>query len=238
MRLSGPLLTTTCLLAACLAAPIQSNQSIVFKDCAADLGAPPLQCGSLEVPLDWDNPANSKTITIGVTKIPARKPSVSSSGNTLQISTCTDTIQQRIGPLLYQPGGPGVLVSSQIAGILTGENIAKGEILDAFDFIGIDLRGSGLSTPITCDSDLWNAREPFFASTPKSYDALVQHNLAVRQSCINMTGSNLIDYMDSISIAHDYEAVRQALGSEKYTWLGQSYVSRSKLILSLASGAN
>lgn len=99
------------------------------------------------------------------------------------------------------------------------------EILDSFDLIGIDTRGNGLSTPITCDRDLWNARERFFASSPKSYHALVKHNQAIRQSCIDMTGSDLIDYMDGISIVHDYEAVRKALGGEKYTWLGQSYVS-------------
>lgn len=102
---------------------------------------------------------------------------------------------------------------------------AHDEIRDRFDFIGIDLRGSGLSTPITCDKVLWNSREPFFATTPKSYDALVKHNQAIRKSCIDMTGSDLIDYMDSISIAHDYEAVRKALGGEQFTWLGQSYVS-------------
>ena len=100
---------------------------------------------------------------------------------------------------------------------------AKDEILDRFDFIGVDLRGSGLSTPISCSKDLYNAAPTFYASTPESYNALVAHNQAFRQSCFDMTGSNLIDYMDTISIVHDHEAVRQALGGEKLTWLGQSY---------------
>lgn len=38
-----------------------------------------------------------------------------------------------------------------------------------------------------------------------------------------MTSSNLIDYMDSISIAKDYEQVRIELGDEPMNWLSVSY---------------
>ena len=116
------------------------------------------------------------------------------------------------------------MVSQTLARVVTGQMRVKDEILDRFDFIGVDLRGSGLSTPISCSMDLYNAAPEFYAPTPESYEALVTHNLAFRQSCLDMTGSDLIDYMDTISIVHDHEAVRQALGGEKGTWLGQSYV--------------
>ena len=108
---------------------------------------------------------------------------------------------------------------------MTGETPAKKEILDQFDVIGVDLRGSGYSTPISCSMELYNAPPTFYATTPEAHAALVKHNLAFRQSCLNMTGSDLIDYMDTVSIAHDHELVRLALGGEKLTWLGQSYVS-------------
>lgn len=76
MRASSTLLTTACLGAVCRAAPAQSKQSIVFGDCPTALGAPGMKCGSLQVPMDWENPSNGKTITLGISKIPARDPSV------------------------------------------------------------------------------------------------------------------------------------------------------------------
>ena len=115
------------------------------------------------------------------------------------------------------------MASQALSDVLAGATPVKGEILDRFDIIGVDLRGSGLSTPITCDRALYNAPITLYPTTSESYDALVKHNLDFRQSCLKMTGSDLIDYMDTISIAHDHELVRQALGGEKLTWLGQSY---------------
>lgn len=95
------------------------------------------------------------------------------------------------------------------------------EILDKFDIIGMDLRGSGLSEPIECNRTLYNMRMPLYATDDESYQALVDKNIAFRQSCLEMTGRPLVDYMDTISIVKDYEAIRQALGGEKITYVGR-----------------
>ena len=84
----------------------------------------------------------------------------------------------------------------------------------------MDLRGTGLSDKINCNRTLWNIRLPLYPSDEKSYQKMIDRNLAFRQSCLDMTGRPLIDYMDTVSIVKDYEAIRQALGVGKITYLG------------------
>ena len=97
------------------------------------------------------------------------------------------------------------------------------DILDQFDIIGVDIRGTGLSEAIECDLDLLNQMlaGPLWPTDQSSFDEMIERNTAFRQSCFN--GSDLPHYMDTISIAKDHEAVRIALGSEPITWLGMSY---------------
>ena len=108
------------------------------------------------------------------------------------------------------------------------DGVAKidAEVVDRFDIIGLDLRGSGLSDPLKCDGHLFDESHYLSAQYPSdeaAFEYLARANQAFRESCIKLTGSPLFDYMDTISIAKDHEAVRQALGGEPLTWLGQSY---------------
>ncbi|KAI2633788.1 alpha/beta-hydrolase [Hypomontagnella submonticulosa] len=194
-----------------LAAALPTNlsngsQSFEWKHCPQWLvpGNSTLRCGSLSVPLDWDSPAKG-AITIGVMKLPARDP------------------KNRIGNVFFQPGGPGNQGSSSVLQMTTGDLEVGADILDRFDMIGVDPRGTGLSEPLKCDVQLYNARLPYYPSDPDSFQKRVEYNLAMRKSCLEMSGNNLIDYMDSISIAKDYEAVRVALGNEPMNWLSVSY---------------
>ncbi|KAI1779582.1 alpha/beta-hydrolase [Hypoxylon cercidicola] len=164
----------------------------------------PLRCVNITVHLDWDSPEKGN-ITIGVAKLPARNQ------------------DERIGNIFYQPGGPGHPGSDALAGMASGERQVGTEILDHFDMIGVDPRGTGLSNPVKCDVDMYNTRLTYYPSNPDSFEERVRANLAFRKSCIDMTGSNLIDYMDLISIAKDYEQVRIVLGGEPMNWLGVSY---------------
>ncbi|KAI8964846.1 alpha/beta-hydrolase [Daldinia sp. FL1419] len=194
------------LLATTQATSFNGSYDLGWKPCPTWLPSwhSSLRCGSLSVPLDWDH-LEKGNITIGVAKLPARKQ------------------KNRKGNIFYQPGGPGNAGSHSIAQMATGDLEVGAELLDRFDMIGVDLRGTGLSEPIKCDAQLINARLPWYPSDPNSFKKRVQHNLATRKSCLEMSGNNLIDYMDSISIAKDYEAVRIALGGEKMNWLGVSY---------------
>jgi pimeloyl-ACP methyl ester carboxylesterase len=98
------------------------------------------------------------------------------------------------------------------------------EILDRFDIIGVDIRGTGLSSPVNCDVDLLH-KNLSVSSCPtdqQSFDAVTKLNTDFHESCLNRTGP-LLDYMDTTSIARDHESARLALGGEPMTYLGTSY---------------
>ena len=113
-------------------------------------------------------------------------------------------------------------MSAQVARGLAVRSF-RPEILDRFDLIGVDLRATCLSDPITCDRNIYNERIAMYASDEVAYAKLVKHNQDFRQSCIHMTGRPLIDYMDTVSIVKEHEKVRQALGGGKMAFVGQSY---------------
>ncbi|KAI1087980.1 alpha/beta-hydrolase [Rostrohypoxylon terebratum] len=189
-----------------MASPLYGNSSILWKDCPTALipSGSKASCGYLKVPLDWENPSKG-VIEIGLAKLPARKP------------------QSRIGNLFFQPGGPGIQGTYIISQAASGQMKWGEDILDHFDLIGVDLRGTGLSNPIDCDPDLYNQVLPVYPTTDAEFAARVKRNKALRQSCIDRTGIPLVDYMDTVSIAKDHEAVRIALGGEPMNWFGTSY---------------
>ncbi|CZR64585.1 uncharacterized protein PAC_14483 [Phialocephala subalpina] len=86
----------------------------------------------------------------------------------------------------------------------------------------MDLRGLGLSTPIKCDPDIMNERISYFPTTEAEFEQLVSHNKIFRESCLNLTGP-LAGHIDTVSVAHDMEALRTALGEGKLNYLGLSY---------------
>lgn len=128
-------------------------------------------------------------------------------------------MQERIGNIFYNPGGPGLQPTNSLP-----LSIFHPEIRDRFDIIGVDLRGTGLSQPVNCSADIFKTimQQDEYFKNQESYDHNLDLNRAFRQSCIDGSGP-IVDYMDTVSIARDHEAVRQALGEEKLTWLGQSY---------------
>jgi pimeloyl-ACP methyl ester carboxylesterase len=91
--------------------------------------------------------------------------------------------------------------------------------------VALDPRGVGSSTPIQCDVELWNQERNLFPTTEADFDSLVEQNVAIGNSCLNDTG-NLLFHMDTMSVAKDFEAVRVALGGDKFNFLGLSYGSQ------------
>jgi pimeloyl-ACP methyl ester carboxylesterase len=160
-------------------------------------------CGTLEVPLDWDHPDSSETITLGMVRVAANDQ------------------DDKIGSLFINPGGPGAPASAMVYNYTLA---VIPEVLDRFDTIALDPRGVGFSTPLQCDVDLWNERVTYSPQTEDEFDKLVEHNRAVSNSCREMSG-RLIDFVDTVSAAKDFEAVRIALGGDKATFLGLSYGS-------------
>ena len=160
------------------------------------------QCGSVTVPLDYSNPDNG-TIDIALIKEPATNPS------------------RRIGSLLVNPGGPGasgIEFVKQSGSMLTSLNVR-------FDIIGFDPRGVGASAPIRClsgpEEDAYNEVDPV-ADDAGEKQALIDADKAFAAGCEKRSG-RVLPFVDTVSAARDIDAIREAVGDAKLTYLGFSY---------------
>lgn len=162
-----------------------------------------LECASLRVPLDYNDP-HGEQITIGLNRLPARDPA------------------QRIGNLIFNPGGPGGAATPLVAAQARGFPIFTPAVLDHFDLIGMDPRGTGTSTRVRCDPDVWNDKVSRFPEDEAGFARLRAHTRAVGESCLQLTGP-LLGHLDTVSAARDIEQVRLALGGEPLNYLGLSY---------------
>ena len=192
------------------AAPLPSA-SIEWVSCSSlNPEAPPgLECSQLEVPLDWNDACGEK-IALGLTRL--------SSPNS-----------DKIGSLIYNPGGPGSLASEVLAAQALAADASvltpfSKNLTEKFDIVGVDPRGIGLSTHIRCDPEAWNKRTSYFPKTENEFSQMVENNKAVWKSCEALSG-RLMGFVDTVSVAKDLDAVKKALGDEKLTFMGASYGS-------------
>lgn len=170
---------------------------------ACDAAHPDLECGSISVPLDYADPSGPQ-ISIGFNRLAARDSA------------------NRIGALIFNPGGPGSSASQLVAAAATGLPIFPDDLRDRFDIIGMDPRGVGMSTPVQCDPTVFNQEVSRVPASEAEFAALLAYNKALGESCLAMTGP-LLGHIDTVSAARDIEAVRLALGDEPLNYLGLSY---------------
>lgn len=192
------------------AAPVASNttskNSITWSKCDPVFRWFPstVQCGNLSVPIDWDKP-DGEMFDLGMVKL----------------SRLPDATAEKLGTLFVNPGGPGSSAARYVAGLNSASG-GSSDLLQSYDLIGVDPRGVGLSAPIRCDSAIWNERASLFPQTREEYDRLVDKNKRLGKSCFEKTGE-LMNHLDTISVAKDHEAVRVALGEEEFNYLSMSY---------------
>jgi pimeloyl-ACP methyl ester carboxylesterase len=161
--------------------------------------APPVDCATVTVPLDWSKPRGA-TIGIAIARQKATDPSA------------------RIGSILVDPGGPG---GSGVEWVKSGP-IFSAEVHRRFDVVGFDPRGVGGSHPVLCGSDIETEQVPAVPRTRAEYDQLTTHNRALGESCRRLTGP-VFDFVDTLSVARDMDAIRAALGERRLNYYGVSY---------------
>jgi pimeloyl-ACP methyl ester carboxylesterase len=203
------LLWTVLLATPAISAPLStrgSTSDITWGKCSPTVSlSSRTQCANLSVPINWDEPKGER-FNLGMIRV-LRRPANSTA--------------ERLGYLFVNPGGPGWTTSSLINEI-AGLPPLGPEMLESFDFIGVDPRGVGMSNPIRCNATIYNERASLFPKTQEEYDHMVDKYKRLGDSCLEQTGP-LVNYMDTISAAKDMEAVRLALGGEKMNYLGFSY---------------
>ncbi|OKH66266.1 hydrolase [Mycobacterium sp. SWH-M5] len=167
---------------------------------------PTAQCGTLAVPLDWNNPdPQGAQAHLAVIRVPATG--------------------DRIGALLVNPGGPGASAVDTVAGM--GAALAGTEIGRRFDLVGFDPRGVGHSTPqLRCRTDAeFDAyrREPMADYSPAGVAHIESLYRQFAQQCLDRMGAPFLANIGTASAVRDMDAVRAALGEQQISYLGFSY---------------
>jgi len=177
--------------------PGQTPFTISWAPCEK---SPETQCGTLKVSVDWSKPSGAK-ISLAVARRPAKDPT------------------QRVGTLFFNPGGPGDGAAKYIA---VAETLFSPTLIERFDLVGMDPRGIENSSQVQCTLPVITPDSTLFPTTEQQFQQLVRHNREVGLDCLNKAG-DLVRHMDTVSVARDHEALRQALGVNTVSWLGVSY---------------
>jgi len=165
------------------------------------------RCGTLQVPLDYDQP-NGTTVSLAVVKLPATDPS------------------HRIGSLLLNPGGPGG--SGVDYTVFAGPELYTPEVRARFDLVGFDPRGIARSTALRCFGTTNQAVSVFTPfAFPLTRDELAQWIAGdgrLAAAC-DQRGGRIADHMATADVARDMDGLRGALGDAQLTYAGVSYGS-------------
>ncbi|MET0902112.1 MAG: alpha/beta hydrolase [Acidimicrobiales bacterium] len=166
---------------------------IEWDDCGG------VECATLEVPLDYDDPAGEQ-IELYVARTPAGG--------------------DRKGALFINPGGPGA-GAAEYAELLP--YVLPDEITEHFDIVGLDPRGVGGSTAITCgipDEELYGVDPTFEDAADR--EAYLEVSDAYVEDCADKYG-DVLQHVGTPAVARDMDVVRAAMGDEQLSFLGFSY---------------
>ncbi|MEU4556827.1 alpha/beta hydrolase [Actinoplanes sp. NPDC023936] len=166
-------------------------------------------CASVPVPRDWNAPHSGETYEVAMIRIRSERQ------------------RDRIGSLLLNPGGPGGSGIDYAVYLSFGQALGglPTEITDQFDIVGFDPRGVGRSSPVKCISDA--DQDASFGADPDpvsqaDFDAIATLNKKIADGCAAKYGAQL-PYFSTEQAARDMDALREAVGDEKLSYLGFSY---------------
>jgi len=195
--------------------PDARGSALVFGDCGERIDLASVQlpegrtdrltfaCADLDVPLDHGAP-DGEQLAMAVVRI-------------------RDADQHdRIGSLVMNPGGPG---NPGLGWAAYWAGWLPDEILERFDVVTFDPRGTGLSEGINCP-DLPEADEPGRSLDVTSSGQLAKAARLLRrqsEACAERVGPQRLTHFNTTATAHDLDLLRAALGDEALTYLGFSY---------------
>ena len=163
-----------------------------------------VECGNIEVPFDYADPEQGSFV-LYVKKHNAASPA------------------DRIGSMMVNPGGPGFGGSSLAD---DAQYYFSQDLIDRFDIIAWDPRGTGESTPAV---DCVDTFDEYFGldsppETPDEKQALIDASQAFNDKCAENSGT-ILPYISTQASAQDINSLRLALGEEKVSYFGFSYGS-------------
>lgn len=156
-----------------------------------------LQCGFVDVPVDYADPAGPTT-KVAFSRLPASSPATSR------------------GVLFTHTGGPGGGSLTYPVELATR---AIGDAVREYDTVSMDYRGVGASDPYLCapngTAGVADSSETSFA---KAFLAQTAINRSLTQCQADFTRN-----LNSTSIARDVDKIRERLGVEQMAYYGVSY---------------
>jgi pimeloyl-ACP methyl ester carboxylesterase len=163
-----------------------------------------VECGNIEVPFDYADPEQGSFV-LYIKKHNAASPA------------------DRIGSMMVNPGGPGFGGSSLAD---DAQYYFSQDLIDQFDIIAWDPRGTGESTPAVNCVDTF---DEYFGldsppETPEEKQALIDASQAFNDKCAQNSGT-ILPYISTMASAQDINSLRLALGEEKVSYFGFSYGS-------------
>ncbi len=169
------------------------------------LAASPAECAFLTVPLDYAQP-DGETASVAVSRM-------ASAG-------------EATGSLVFNPGGPGG--SGVLGALALSVGVGETRIGEAFDLVGFDPRGVGVTTPADCYSPDGTTRgDELFPSLAVRPELTEADTRAVFERCAEGSGgAEVLVQLGTRTSARDMDVLRAALGEEQLTFLGQSYGTR------------
>jgi pimeloyl-ACP methyl ester carboxylesterase len=175
-------------------------------------------------PFGWTPIGDTGRIEIGTFAAPIDYSDPSKGNFQLNVARHLAKPEERIGSLLVNPGGPG-FGGTDFA--LQADKVYGKALLDHFDIIGWDPRGTGASEPkIDCIDDY----DHFFATGDITPDDAAERRQLVdlaqefATDCVDKNAA-YIQYVGTNNSARDMDGIRAALGEAKISYFGFSYGS-------------
>ncbi|KAJ6604116.1 Alpha/Beta hydrolase protein [Mycena vulgaris] len=173
------------------------------------------ECSLLQVPLDYDATEKGNA-SIAVVRIPSTAPK-----------------SEYLGPILFNPGGPGGSGVSAVVSV--GPSFAE-FLGPQFDIVGFDPRGISFSTPAVsffntaAERELWtpsdlNLRYPSLNATSEVASNQWAQFQLIGQLAEERDTDEVFQYITTDNVARDMLRITEAFGFDKLQYWGVSYGS-------------
>lgn len=196
-------LMSTIILAACSSDSTKTSATtdnmISFEPCH---DMPAMQCGAFEVPLIHDS-TDSRTVSIEVARLPARGDGPNE-------------------PLLLNLDSPGSGIDV-LQDLVESESIPAA-ILDRYDIIGINQRGSVGEAQVDCDPAS-SENTQAYPVDQQAITTLVSDSIIAADTCSARYGDQL-QWLGSNSVVQDLEVLRAKLNAPKLNFISGSFGTR------------
>jgi pimeloyl-ACP methyl ester carboxylesterase len=176
-------------------------EALEWSACDTDDGSlADVECATMVVPLDSADP-DGRTIDIAVGRVATADP------------------DQRIGSLVFNPGGPGGSGRDWLDYL---PSVVPEELSDRFDLVSFDPRGVGASSAIDCPFDIDEDVTLLAEGDDDGWQAIVDAALELPGEC-TASSTELAPFVGTNSTVRDLDVLRAALGDEQLSFVGFSY---------------